>query len=221
MKNSKLIEHLQRFPMDAEVRLNDKNGYPCLFVLAVQGDEKNVWLECEADCDLGEELGVRFETAVNEQLDETDFYSELLDMGITIETVRKYMGDECADHMKSYCEEHGLLDGVKFIQLCVWQATELGEQKPEEFEKFIMETFGCRAKFCEEVHTLPDKDENGKDVDGTGGRADLFFYIADEDIKKFAVPRLQYGIRWWEDVLSNGQGVLYPKEILDKYPAKW
>lgn len=110
---------------------------------------------------------------------------------------------------------------MEYNQLCVWQATELGDQTPEDFEKFIMDTFGCRAKFCEVVYTLPDKDKSGKPVEGTGGRSDLFFYVANEDIKKFAVPRLAYGIRWWEDVLMNGQGVLYPKEILDKYPAKW
>jgi len=50
---------------------------------------------------------------------------------------------------------------------------------------------------------------------------DLFFYIADKDISKFAVPRLQMGIRWWEDVLGNGNGKLYPREILEKYPKTW
>jgi hypothetical protein len=29
------------------------------------------------------------------------------------------------------------------------------------------------------------------------------------------------GIRWWEDVLSNGGGVLYKEEVLIKYPKTW
>ena len=47
MKVKTLIEHLERFPQEAEVRLNDRFGYPCLFTLAVQGDDNTVWLECE------------------------------------------------------------------------------------------------------------------------------------------------------------------------------
>ena len=104
-----LIKRLNKFPPKAQVRLNDHRGFPCLFVLAIEGDDENVWLEGEDDCDLGEELSVRFQTAVEEHLDETDFYSDLLELGIDVETVRRYMGDECADHMKEYCENHGLL----------------------------------------------------------------------------------------------------------------
>lgn len=29
--------------------------------------------------------------------------------GITVDMVRKYMDDETADHMKTFCEEHGLI----------------------------------------------------------------------------------------------------------------
>ena len=109
MTVEKLIERLQKFPSEAQVKLNDRRGYPCLFVLAIAGDDTTVWLEGEDDCDLGEELSVRFQTAVEEHLDETDFYNDLLELGIDVETVRRYMGDECADHMKEYCENHGLL----------------------------------------------------------------------------------------------------------------
>lgn len=109
MKVKTLIEHLERFPQEAEVRLNDRFGYPCLFTLAVQGDDNTVWLECEKDCDLGNELETRFRDAVEKGCDETDVYSDLLELGIDVETVRRYMGDECADHMKSYCENHGLI----------------------------------------------------------------------------------------------------------------
>lgn len=108
MTVEKLIKRLSKFSPKAQVRLNDRNGYPCLFVLATQGDNENVWLECENDCDLGNELFVRFQMC-GESIGETDFYSELLEMGITIDTVRKYMGDERAVHMEIYCKEHGLI----------------------------------------------------------------------------------------------------------------
>ena len=54
MTVEKLIERLQKFPSEAQVRLNDRRGYPCLFVLAIAGDDTTVWLEGEDDCDLGE-----------------------------------------------------------------------------------------------------------------------------------------------------------------------
>lgn len=112
-----------------------------------------------------------------------------------------------------------------FNQLCVWQGTVLetedGKITFEQFEDWVSENFGgVRIKMMEEVKTLPDMN-NGVPIPETGGRNDLFFYVHDEDIQKFALARLQAGIRWWEDVLGNGQGNLYPKEILKKYPKTW
>lgn len=109
MKVKKAIEILSNMNPEAEIRLNDRNGFPLLFILALQNDNNTVWLECENDCDLGEELSVRFETAAEEQLDELDFYMDLLEIGINVATVRAYMGDEVAKHMELFCKEHGLI----------------------------------------------------------------------------------------------------------------
>ena len=109
MTVERLIKELSKFPPKAVVRLNDRLGLPCLFVLAIQNDDNNVWLENEADCDLREELSARFKTAVEENLDETDFYSDLLEIGIDVDTVRRYMGDDCDNPLEAYCEEHGLI----------------------------------------------------------------------------------------------------------------
>lgn len=38
-----------------------------------------------------------------------DVYSEMLETGIDIKMVRKYLGDDAADHMKDFCKEHGLI----------------------------------------------------------------------------------------------------------------
>jgi hypothetical protein len=44
----------------------------------------------------------------------------------------------------------------------------------------------------------------------------------DEDVTKFAVPRLSLGIRWWEDVIKyNDNSHLYPKEFIEANPPKW
>ncbi len=54
-------------------------------------------------------LKEKFATAIEEYDDESDFYSELINAGITVDHVRDYMGDETAEHMQQFCEGHGLI----------------------------------------------------------------------------------------------------------------
>ena len=105
----------------------------------------------------------------------------------------------------------------KFNQLCVLQGCLMPERGAKELESFFKDEMGVTVKFETEVKTLPDT----PGCTETGGRNDVFFYIADDDIGKFAVPRLSMGIRWYEDVLSNGGGKLYPTEVLEKYEKTW
>jgi len=106
-----------------------------------------------------------------------------------------------------------------FSQVCVWCGTVVGEGKEEEMVKFFKDEFGIRAKYLEEVVTLPDPgDESGE----TGGRNDLFFAVHKDDVDKFAIPRLHYGIRWFEDLFNNGGGELYEeRERLRKAYYSW
>lgn len=65
------------------------------------------------------------------------------------------------------------------------------------------------------VLTLPDKG----DVSGeTGGRSDFLFYVPHQFISKFAVPRFQIGVRWWEDIYFNEGQDIYPPELLEAFP---
>ena len=107
----------------------------------------------------------------------------------------------------------------EFNQLCVWPGTVVGDSKKvqEDFVKFFKDELGVTVKYETEVKTLPDT----PGCTETGGRNDVFFYIADDDIMKFAVPRLSMGIKWYEDVLGNGGGKLYPTEVLEKYEKTW
>ena len=105
----------------------------------------------------------------------------------------------------------------KFNQLCVLQGTIMPEGGAKELEAFFKNEMGVTVKFETEVKTLPDAPECTE----TGGRNDVFFYVADDDIGKFAVPRLSMGIRWYEDVLGNGGDKLYPTKILEKYEKTW
>jgi len=99
-----------------------------------------------------------------------------------------------------------------FKQVCVWPGTLVGEGNIENFEKFMLDNFGTRIQYLEEILTLPNKGE-----EGTGGRNDAFFAVHEEDIGKFSIPRLSYGIRWVEDVLDKGnyKDKIYPKRVFD------
>lgn len=88
-----LIEKLSHYNKDAIVRLHHREGEELLFALAFQNDDTTVVLDA----------------ALEDGKDELDVYSEMLETGIDIKMVRKYLGDDAADHMKVFCIEHGLI----------------------------------------------------------------------------------------------------------------
>lgn len=110
-----------------------------------------------------------------------------------------------------------------FTQLCVWPAVVLGDSSVEEFETFFKSELGVRIKYHTEVETLPDLDEKGNPVPDTGGRNDIFFFVHSDDIAKFAVPRLEMGIRWWEDAIkyNDTSKHLYTPEFIEANPPIW
>ena len=110
----------------------------------------------------------------------------------------------------------------KYNQLCVWPATVVGKDDIKELENFFKDDMGVRIKNKTEVLTNPDLDEDGNEIPDTGGRNDLFFYVHDDDIGMFAIPRLSMGIRWYEDVVSYNDGAyLYSESFLEENPITW
>lgn len=109
MKVKTLIGKLSKMNPEAEVRLNDYGGETALFVNARVDDDNIVWLDGEDDIDMGSEISARYEHADETHMDMIDFYTELLETGITIDMVRKYMGDYHAEQMQEFCKKHGLV----------------------------------------------------------------------------------------------------------------
>lgn len=104
-----------------------------------------------------------------------------------------------------------------FSQVCIWPATTVTPNStPKDFEDWVLEKFGTKVQYLEEIKTLPD---TGDLENKTGGRNDVFFAVHKDDIMKFAVPRLKSGIRWIEDVTSSINGYLsnpiYPERVLE------
>lgn len=104
-------------------------------------------------------------------------------------------------------------------QIVVWRGTIVGENK-QDFLDWLHDEGFKSAEYLEEFKTLPDI-SNGKAVEGTGVRNDLLFSIGQEDIPKFAIWRLQYGMSWWEDYLDNEDSSIIPDSILNKYERSW
>lgn len=101
-----------------------------------------------------------------------------------------------------------------YTQVCVWPGCIVDEGEVHKFEEWMVERFGVRAQYLEVVKTNPDiKDDRA--IFGTGNRSDVFFAIHNEDVMKFAVPRLEYEMRWIEDVLApcNHGAHLYPERV--------
>ncbi len=96
-----------------------------------------------------------------------------------------------------------------FNQVCVWPGTLIAKDEIPSFEAFVEEQVGAKAQFLETIVTGPGDD-------GEGGRADVFFAVCNDDISAtFATCRLQYGIRWVEDVLAdiNYNDPIYPERV--------
>ena len=77
------------------------------YLMQYKDKEDFVWIEGKADIDLGEEIAARFEKAAVDQVDELDFFMDLIDMGITLEDIKEFCPDKY-DYSKSFMEEHGL-----------------------------------------------------------------------------------------------------------------
>ena len=105
-------------------------------------------------------------------------------------------------------------DNAKYEQLCVIQGVTIEGGTPKEFEEYVLKELGFDIKFEAEVVTLPGQG-------GEGGRHDVFFYINSDEIERFAVPRLQYHIRWWEDIFFNNSEDIYPLAFREAHPKTW
>lgn len=105
-----------------------------------------------------------------------------------------------------------------YQQVCVWQGVVVEVNQRSEFVEWMSETFQLKhpVYFIKTLVTSPTPGEPE-----TGGREDVLFYIHNDDIASFAVPRLQYGIRWIEDVIDNGGQQIHRENLSVYYSWTW
>ena len=104
--------------------------------------------------------------------------------------------------------------------LTVWPGTSVKEEDREALMTFFADEFNITPTIVGCVSTLPDRDSQGLVVHGTGGRHDLFFFVNMADVPLFAIRRLKFGMRWWDDIYFNqGQGI-YPEAFQSAFPCR-
>lgn len=108
MKVSRMIKELQKYNPNAEVKFHHKEGNNALFVLAYEGDESAIFLGNKSDYDLVSELSERFEYALEHNIDELDFFMDLIETGFTLEDIKENLLNRY-EYSKQFLEEHGLI----------------------------------------------------------------------------------------------------------------
>jgi hypothetical protein len=110
-----------------------------------------------------------------------------------------------------------------FSQVCVWPGTTVGAACVNEFKEFMANEFGVRVQYLEEILIKPGEKYAPVYPGMQGVRTDLFFAVHEDDVMKFAVPRLHAGIRWIEDVLAkiNDSCDWYPQWVEDYQSWSW
>ena len=114
MKIERLIKDLQNIQLrhpNATIRLNSCFGHEALFACSLSDpqSESVVWLEGKDDVDMGEEISSRFRHAEEEQMDELDFFLDLIDIGITLKDIELYCPEKY-EYSHHFMKEHGLLN---------------------------------------------------------------------------------------------------------------
>lgn len=88
-------------------QLFDNNNNMVMYC-TVDQDSKHCALVCKGEMDVSSALEARFEAAVENQEDELDFFTELLESGYTLADLR--YSDDRYLYAKQFMEDHGLLD---------------------------------------------------------------------------------------------------------------
>ncbi len=55
------------------------------------------------------EIQKMFDDAVDDDKDELAMYTEMLEWGIDLDMVYKYLGCDACDHMLTFCDKYGLI----------------------------------------------------------------------------------------------------------------
>ena len=90
------------------------------------------------------------------------------------------------------------------------------KEERQKLEDWWLAFNGTRILPVMICETYPDIGEDGSDIDDTGGRQDLFFFIHQDDMETMFDRFEKFGSdapRWLEDIYFNDQGHWYPEWV--------
>ena len=102
-----LIKQLEKMNPKAEVRINNIRGSIALWA-STNKESDTVWIEGKDDINVGDELRSMFNYAKETGIDETAVYTELLEMGFTLDDIQKNCSDKY-EPMKAFIEQHDMM----------------------------------------------------------------------------------------------------------------
>lgn len=100
------------------------------------------------------------------------------------------------------------------LQVTVWPGTTLPKNEENDLKKFFKKMGAKDALVLGIISTKPGEG-------GQGGRHDLVTAVdMGDNVGKFSIQRLAYGISWWEDYVDNHKEII-PEVWLDMLPKSW
>lgn len=99
-----LVKILETLNPEAEVKMHEEDGCNALFVLAYVKFNDTIVIEDKSDNDLGSELDARYENAKENNIDKKELYSEMKELGYTLEDIKENypeIYDEAASYYNS------------------------------------------------------------------------------------------------------------------------
>jgi hypothetical protein len=109
----------------------------------------------------------------------------------------------------------------------VWPGCVVEEAERAEFKDFFMREFGMDGEFLEQVETNPNQDENGNEIEDTGGRKDAFFRVTatEEQLSdpRWVMARMMMSIADWDSarphIAAEKMEYIYPAHVFETYPV--
>jgi hypothetical protein len=121
----------------------------------------------------------------------------------------------------------------EYTQAVVWQGCVMRTDDLPDFEAFVMnhmgakhppKNVGCVINHDRRRNYDPDYADIHCDpnYDPDYDSIDYVFLVHDEDAanREFCVKRLNFGMRWLEDVIMNDPD-MYPRDFRAAYPVMW
>jgi len=118
----------------------------------------------------------------------------------------------------------------EYTQAVVWHGCVMTADDLPEFEAFLMnhmgakhppKNVGCVIEYEDDPPGEHDQDPNYyRKI--SKGRIDYVFLVHKEDAEnlEFCEKRLNFGMRWLEDVIMNDPD-MYPRDFRAAYPVMW